>query len=129
MDTESASDLHVPMLLPLYCDSSTTPLLKESLCSEEPDPFDQQSEPVFLHKSSLLSIQPVNLLTHVKDLLYTFKALKHEIHHVFWPMQVATSTDTLPPQFFPQSHKVPYSGDLTSLSFRIATPLSRVISL
>ena len=74
MDTESAFDLHVPMLLILYRDSSTAPSLKELLCSEEPDPSNQQSEPIFLPKSSLLSIQPVDLLTHVKDLPYTFEA-------------------------------------------------------
>ena len=74
MDIKSASELHVPLLLLLCRDSSTTLSLKELLCSEEPDPFDQQSEPVFPHKSSLLSIKPVDLLTHVKDLLYTFEA-------------------------------------------------------
>ena len=74
VDTEFASDLHVPISLSLCRDSSTTPSLKETLYSEEPNPFDQESEPVFLHKSSLLSIQPVDLLTHVKDLLYTFEA-------------------------------------------------------
>ena len=74
VDTEFASDLHVPMLPPLCRDSSTASSLKESLCSEEPDPFNQQSELVFLHKSSLLSIQLIDLLTRVKDLLYTFEA-------------------------------------------------------
>ena len=74
MDTESASDFHVPMLLFLYHDSSIALSLKELLCSKEPNLFDQQSEPVFLHESSLLSIQLVDLLIHVKDLLYTFKA-------------------------------------------------------